>query len=201
MLKFPPERIVCLSSETVETIYRLCEEKRIVGVTGYASRPKRVRKEKSRVSSFKSMKVKEILDLRPDIIFTFSDVQANLSRDLMLAGLNVFCFNQRSVAGILSMITMIGAILDCTEKAKDLTNELVAKIKKYKSKKPALIPKVYFEEWDEPLISAIRWVSEIVEIAGGTDVFSEKSVLPRAESRYVFSSEVVNKNPDIILAS
>ena len=201
MLKYPPERIICLSTETVETIYLLGEEKRIVGVTGFAVRPIRVRKEKPRVSSFVSANVGEILDLKPDIIFTFSDVQAELSRDLVLAGLNVFCFNQRSVSGILSMITMIGAILNCKEKAEDLTNEIKEKIQKYRSKKLIRSPTVYFEEWDEPMISGIRWVSEIIEIAGGIDVFANKSVLHKAENRYVGVNEVIKENPDIIIVS
>ena len=130
MLKCPPERIICLSNETVETIYLLGEEKRIVGVTGFAVRPMRVRREKPRISSFKSANIAEILDLKPDIIFTFSDVQADLSSELIRAGLNVFCFNQRSVEGILSMITMIGAMLNCREKAEDLTSKIKKKYSK-----------------------------------------------------------------------
>ena len=201
MLKCPPERIICLSNETVETIYLLGEEKRIVGVTGFAVRPMRVRREKPRISSFKSANIAEILDLKPDIIFTFSDVQAELSRDLIHAGLNVFCFNQRSVAGILSMITMIGAMLNCCKKAEGLTNEIKKNIHNCRSTKPMQSPKVYFEEWDEPLISGIRWVSEIIEIAGGKDIFSKKSLLYKAENRCIGLNEVIRENPDIIIAS
>ena len=201
MLKYPPERIICLGNETVETIYLLGEEKRIVGVTGFAVRPVQARKEKPRVSSFKSANIKEILDLEPDIVFTFSDVQAELSRNLILAGLNVFCFNQRSVSGILSMITMMGAILNCKEKAEDLKNGIEEKIQKYRSKKLMRSPTVYFEEWDEPMISGIRWVSEIIEIAGGKDVFANKSLLHKAKNRYVGVNEVIKENPDIIIAS
>ena len=120
MQKFPPERIVCLSDETVEIIYLLGEEKRIVGVTGFAVRPYKVRKEKPRMSSFTEAQTDEILKLNPDLVLTFSYVQADLSRSLVLAGLNVFCFNQRSVVEIFSMIAMIGAILNCTEKASKL---------------------------------------------------------------------------------
>lgn len=201
MQKFPPERIVCLSAETIETIYLLGEEKRIVGVTGYASRPKIVRIEKARVSSFTEARTKEILRLNPDLVFTFSDVQADLSRDLVSAGLNVFCFNQRSVAGILSMISMIGAILNCTEKADNLKGEFIKNITFCKENKPSYQPKVYFEEWNEPMIAGIGWVSEIIAIAGGIDVFAAKAGYPKSEDRTVFLDEVIQENPDIILAS
>ena len=201
MFKYPPERIICLSNETVETIYLLGEEKRIVGVTGFAVRPRQVRREKPRVSSFKSANMGEILDLKPDLVFTFSDVQAELSRDLIHAGLNVFCFNQRSVAGILSMINMIGAMLNCCQKAQDLTNEIEKNIQTYQSAKPMHRPKVYFEEWDKPMISGIHWVSEIIEIAGGKDIFKKKSKLYKAEKRYIHLNEVIRANPDIIMVS
>ncbi len=201
MLNFPPERIICLSNETVETIYLLGEEKRIVGVTGFASRPTRVRKEKLRVSAFASANVTEILDLKPDLIFTFSDVQADLSRELVLAGLNVFCFNQRSIAGILSMINMIGAILNRKKRAEAISNEIVKKIQKYKLERQIVRPRIYFEEWDDPLIVGIRWVSEIIEIAGGVDIFSERSKFHQSKSRYVRSREVIEANPDIIMVS
>ena len=193
MQKFPPERIVCLSAETIETIYLLGEEKRIVGVTGYASRPKIVRIEKARVSSFTGARTNEILRLNPDLVFTFSDVQADLSRDLVSAGLNVFCFNQRSVAGILSMISMIGAILNCTEKADNLKGEFIKNITFCKENKPSYQPKVYFEEWNEPMIAGIGWVSEIIAIAGGIDVFAAKAGYPKSEDRTVFLDEVIQE--------
>ena len=201
MRKFPPERIVCLSDETVETIYLLGEEKRIVGVTGFASRPKKVRIEKTRVSSFTEAQTSEILRLEPDLVFTFSDVQADLSRDLVLAGLNVFCFNQRSVAGIFSMISMIGAILNCTQKASNLQDEFIKRITFCKENKLNYQPKVYFEEWNEPMITGIGWVSEIISIAGGIDVFADKATHPKSGDRTVFLDEVIEENPDIILAS
>ena len=201
MQKFPPERIVCLSDETVETIYLLGEEKRIVGVTGFASRPKNVRMEKARVSSFTEARTDEILKLNPDLVFTFSDVQADLSRDLILAGLNVFCFNQRSVAGIFSMISMIGAILNCTDKAKNLQDEFMKKITFCKENKLNYQPKVYFEEWNEPMIAGIGWVSEIIAVAGGIDVFADKASYPKSKDRTVCLDKVIEKNPDIILAS
>jgi len=201
MQKFPPERIVCLSAETIETIYLLGEEKRIVGVTGFASRPKIVRTEKARVSSFTEARTNEILRLNPDLVFTFSDVQADLSRDLVSAGLNVFCFNQRSVAGILSMISMIGAILNCREKADKLKGEFIKKINFCKENKLSYQPKIYFEEWNEPMIAGIGWVSEIISIAGGIDVFAAKAAYPKSSDRTVFLDEVIQENPDIILAS
>jgi|TARA_B100001094_G_C18044421_1_gene726648 iron complex transport system substrate-binding protein len=201
MQKFPPERIVCLSGETIETIYLLGEEKRIVGVTGFASRPKIVRIEKARVSSFTEARTNEILRLNPDLVFTFSDVQADLSRDLILAGLNVFCFNQRSVTGIFSMISMIGAILNCTDKAINLQAEFMKKITFCKENKLNYQPKVYFEEWNEPMIAGIGWVSEIISIAGGIDIFADKASHPKSKDRTVFLDEVIEENPDIILAS
>ena len=201
MQKFSPERLVCLSAETIETIYLLGEEKRIVGVTGFASRPKRVRIEKARLSSFTEARTTDILSLKPDLVFTFSDVQADLSRDLVLAGLNVFCFNQRSVAGIFSMIGMIGALLNRTEKALNLQDEFVRRITFCKENKLSHKPKIYFEEWDEPMITGIGWVSEIISIAGGTDVFAEKATYPKSIDRTVCSDEVIEENPDIILAS
>ena len=201
MQKFPPERIVCLSDETVEIIYLLGEEKRIVGVTGFAVRPYKVRKEKPRVSSFTEAQTDEILKLNPDLVLTFSYVQADLSRSLVLAGLNVFCFNQRSVVEIFSMIAMIGAILNCTEKASKLQKKLFKRITYCKENKFDFQPKVYFEEWNEPMIAGIGWVSEIVSIAGGIDIFAEKAVHPHCRDRTVFSDEVIQANPDIILAS
>ena len=201
MQKFPPEKIVCLSDETIETIYLLGEQKRIVGVTGFATRPKNVRLEKARVSSFTKAQTNEILRLNPDLVFTFSDVQADLSRDLVLAGLNAFCFNQRSVAGIFTMISMIGAMLNCTEKAKNLQDEFMKKITFCKEKKLNYEPKVYFEEWNEPMITEICWVSEIISIAGGFDVFAEKATCLKPKDHTVFLDEVIEKNPDIILVS
>lgn len=201
MFKFPPERIVCLSEETIETIYLLGEEKRIVGVTGFATRPLNVRKDKPRISTFVSAEIDKILQLKPDLVLAFSDVQAELSGKLILEGLNVFCFNQRDVSGILAMIKTIGALLDCPLKASKLTLSMSTRILELKTRKLKFRPKVYFEEWNTPLISGIRWVSEIIEISGGRDIFSKKSNEAKSKNRIVLSSEVIKKNPDIIVAS
>ena len=201
MFNFPPNKIVCLSEETVETIYLLGEEKRIVGVTGFAVRPERVRKEKPRISSFISAKVEKILELNPDLIFTFSDIQADISRELISKGLNVFCFNHRDINGIFSMIKVIGAILDCNNKSNLLCKNLLSVIEETKSKCPKIRPKIYFEEWNDPFISGIKWVSELIEIAGGTDVFSNKGSNSLAVNRIISSEDIIKANPDIIIAS
>ena len=201
MFNFPPNKIVCLSEETVETIYLLGEEKRIVGVTGFAVRPERVRKEKPRISSFISAKIDKIVELKPDLIFTFSDIQADISKQLISKGLNVFCFNHRDTNGILSMIKVIGAILDCNEKSINLYNKLSNIIKETRNKSPKIRPKIYFEEWNDPLISGIQWVSELIDIAGGIDVFLKKSSNSLAVNRIISSEDVIAANPDIIIAS
>ncbi len=201
MLNFPPQNIVCLTEETVETLYLLGEEKRIVGVTGYAVRPRNVRKEKPRVGSFVSANIKKIKDLKPDLILTFSDVQANLTKQLILEGFNVICFNQQSISEILSMIKYLGSLVGKVEDSFDLVNEILQKINTIKKNTHRIKPKIYFEEWDEPYISATRWVSEIIEISGGVDIFAKKSRSQKALKRAVSSQDVINKNPDIIFAS
>ena len=201
MLNFPPQRIICLTEETVETLYLLGEEKRIIGVTGYAVRPKRVRLEKQRVGSFVSGNIKKIKELKPELILTFSDVQANLTKQLILEGFNVICFNQQSISEIFSMIKYLGSIVGNIKEAINLVKKIEKQINLIKKKSDKFKPKVYFEEWDDPYISATRWVSEIIEITGGVDIFSEKSKNHKALERSVFSNEVISKNPDIILAS
>ena len=203
MLKFPIERIVCLTEETVETIYLLKEEKKIVGVTGYAVRPKIVRNEKMRVGSFTSARIDKIIDLKPDIVLTFSDVQAELSKKLISEGLNVFCFNQRNVSEILSMIKILGQLLNCSKKSNYLVEKLEHNLIRIKSKsiKNRYKPKIYFEEWDDPLITGIRWVSELIEIAGGEDIFKIKSKNCKSKNRIVTFEEVIKKDPDIIISS
>ena len=174
---FPPERIVCLTEETVETLYLLGEDRRIVGVSGYAVRPPQVRKEKPRVSAFVSADVPKILALEPDLVLTFSDLQADIVADLVRAGIAVHAFNQRDLAGIFAMIRTLGALVDTREKAEALAVSLQAKLDttRAESARIAHKPRIYFEEWDEPMISGIRWVSEIVDIAGGIDVFPDLS--------------------------
>jgi iron complex transport system substrate-binding protein len=196
-----PERIVCLTEETTETLYLLGEERRIVGISGYTVRPPRARHEKPRVSAFLSAKNEKILALRPDLVLGFSDLQADISRDLVKAGLNVVIFNQRSVEEILSMIQMLASMVGVPKKGEELVASLESNLQEIRRAAPKKKPKVYFEEWDEPMISGIRWVSELVEIAGGEDIFSELSASQAASGRIHDGSKVVERRPDIILGS
>src|SRR5512145_2655916 len=172
-----PERIVCLTEESTETLYLLEEERRIVGISGYTVRPPRARREKPRVSSFLSAKTDKILELKPDLVIGFSDLQADIARDLAKAGLNVLLFNQRSVDEILSMILALSSLIGKADKGAALVRGLEDGLDRIREQARAFPrrPRVYFEEWDEPMISAIRWVSELIEIAGGEDVFSDRS--------------------------
>ena len=182
-----PERIVCLTEESTETLYLLGEERRIVGISGYTVRPPRARKEKPRVSAFLSAKNEKILELKPDLVIGFSDLQADIARDLTKAGLNVLIFNQRSVDEILSMILTLAALIGAADKGRALVQRLELGLNEVREKAKAFPrrPRVYFEEWDEPMISGIRWVSELVEIAGGVDVFSAQSHSQGATGRII----------------
>ncbi|MEM9422726.1 MAG: cobalamin-binding protein [Pseudomonadota bacterium] len=202
MRVFPPERIVCLTEETVETLYLLGEADRIVGVSGYAVRPKRVRKEKPRISAFTSADIPKILALKPDLVLTFSDLQADIAAELIREGVMVTAYNQRSVAGILSMIRHLGATVGKKEHAAQLADQYetrLADIRLRTEEGPR--PSVYFEEWDKPMISGIKWVSELIEIAGGKDVFPKLANEAAANNRFVASDDVIEAAPDIILAS
>lgn len=202
MRRFPPERIVCLTEETVETLYLLGADARIVGVSGYAVRPARVRREKPRVSAFISADVPKILALEPDLVLTFSDLQAEIAAALLKAGVTVFGFNQRDVAGILAMIRTLGALVGAGDKADRLAAEYEARLARIADAAAArATPKVYFEEWDEPMISGIGWVSELIGIAGGRDVFAELAGEKAATGRIVSSDRVIAAAPDVILAS
>lgn len=200
---FPPRRIVCLTEETVETLYLLGEEERIVGVSGYAVRPARVRKEKPRVSAFISADVPKILALEPDLILTFSDLQADIVASLIRAGIAVHAFNQRDIAGIFAMIRTLGALVDANEKAATLARSLDKRLEQAKSRSAKLKkrPRVYFEEWDDPMISGIGWVSELVEIAGGIDVFAPLSSRKSARERIVSPQQVIDAAPDVVIGS
>jgi iron complex transport system substrate-binding protein len=202
-LVFPPERIVCLTEETVETLYLLGEERRVVGVSGYAVRPARVRKEKPRVSAFISADVPKILALEPDLVLTFSDLQADIASDLIRANVAVHAFNQRDVAGILGMIRTLGALIGETAKADALAASLAARLDIVRAHGAALPrnPRVYFEEWDEPMISGIGWVSELIGIAGGIDVFADVSARKSAKDRIVSAELVIAARPDIVVGS
>src|SRR5215510_7335967 len=167
-----PERIVCLTEETTETLYLLGEKHRVVGISGYTVRPPRARRQKPRVSAFLSARIDKVLELKPDLVLGFSDLQADIARDLAKAGLNVMIFNQRSVGEILSMIQMLASLVGVPEKGSALVERLENGLQEVRAAAKAFArrPKVYFEEWDEPMISGIRWVSELVEIAVGEDV-------------------------------
>ena len=201
-MHFPPRRIVCLTEETVETLYLLGEQDRIVGVSGYAVRPPQVRREKPRVSAFISADVPKILALDPDLVLGFSDLQAEIAAEIVRAGVAVHVFNQRDVAGILAMIRMLGAIVGASERAERLAagyEQRLAAIAAAPRGGPR--PKVYFEEWDDPLISGIGWVSELIGIAGGNDIFPELGFQKAAKDRIVIAAAVIAAAPDVILAS
>ena len=196
-----PDRIVCLTEETVETLYLLGQEHRIVGVTGYAVRPKRVRQEKPRVGAFTSADIPKILALRPDLVLTFSDLQADIAADLIRQGIEVIAFNQRDVAGILRMIRMLGRLTDCTDRAEALAQSYETRIATLRAQAPDHRPRVYFEEWDDPMITGIGWVSDLIDIAGGTDCFAHLRHEQSAQNRIVMSQDVINAAPDVIVAS
>jgi iron complex transport system substrate-binding protein len=200
---FPADRIVCLTEETVETLYLLGEQDRIVGVSGYVVRPPEARRDKPRVSAFTSANIEKILALQPDLVLTFSDLQADIVADLIRRGLQVHAFNQRSIVGIFEMMRMVGAMVGVDAKAADLVDKLqtrVAEVRELSSKRLRR-PKVFFEEWDDPLISGIRWVSELVEIAGGIDIFPERARQGGAKDRIVSCEDVIAAAPDIIIGS
>ena len=202
MRRFPPERIICLTEETVETLYLLGEQDRIVGVSGYAVRPPEVRREKPRVSAFTSADLPKILRLAPDLVLAFSDLQAGIAADLARAGIAVHLFNQRDVAGILAMIRTLGALVGAGGRAEALARGYEARLAAIAAgARGQRRTRVYVEEWDEPLISGIGWVSELVGIAGGTDVFPEHAGQAAAKDRIVTPEAVVAAAPELILAS
>ena len=199
-----PERIVCLTEETTETLYLLGEERRIVGISGFTVRPARARREKPRVSAFTSAKLDRILELRPDLVIGFSDIQADIAHALIKSGIEVWISNHRSVEGILGYVRRLGAMVGAGERAESYALELEAHVEQVRRQAAALErrPRVYFEEWDEPLISGIRWVSELIGIAGGDDVFPERAACSLAKDRILGDAgEVIRRAPDLMLAS
>jgi iron complex transport system substrate-binding protein len=199
-----PERIVCLTEETTETLYLLGEDWRIVGISGFTVRPPRARKEKPRVSAFTSAKIDRIVELRPDLVLGFSDLQADIAASLVRAGIEVHVFNHRSVAEILRTIRIIGGMIGCEAKTEALVAQLTAGLDEVRAKAATLLrrPRVYFEEWDEPQISGIRWVSELIDIAGGEDCFPELAAESLGRNRIIADPlEVPRRSPDIILGS
>jgi len=199
-----PERIVCLTEETTETLYLLGEDRRIVGISGFTVRPARARREKPKVSAFTSAKIEKIVELRPDLVLGFSDLQADIAAELIRAGIEVHVFNHRSVGEILRMIATLGGMVGCGSKAEVLVAELEAGVERVRAAAARFPrrPRVYFEEWDVPQISGIRWVSELVGIAGGDDVFPELARESLGKNRIIGDPlEVPRRSPDIIFGS
>ena len=203
-----PHRIVCLTEETTEWLYLLGQESRIVGISGYTVRPRRAREEKPKVSACLSAKVDKILALRPDCVFGFSDLQADIAATLIRAGVQVTVFNQRSVDEILCMLYQVAGMVGCGDDGLSRIQTFQSGLDAIREQAAARLaagkrrPRVYFEEWDEPHISAIRWVSELVSIAGGDDVFPELAAQPMGKDRIIASGdEIVRRNPDIVIGS
>lgn len=199
-----PERIVCLTEETTETLYLLGEDWRIVGISGFTVRPPRARQEKPRVSAFTSAKIDRILALAPDLVLGFSDLQADIAAELVRRGVEVHVFNHRSVAEILRMIATLGGMIGREAASARLLQSLEANLARVRERAAALErrPRVYFEEWDDPQISGIRWVSELVEMAGGVDCFPELARQPLGKNRIIADTgEVPRRAPDLILGS
>ena len=200
---FPPERIVCLTEETVETLYLLGEEDRIVGVSGYAVRPAQVRREKPRIAAFITADVPKILALKPDLVLAFSDLQADIVADLIRANVAVHAFNQRDVGGILDMVRTVGSLVGLADKAEALARSLAERVNVVheRAMRQGVRPRIYFEEWDEPMISGIGWVSELIEAAGGVEVFPSLAAQKNAKDRIVTPAQVIAAKPDIIIGS
>jgi len=197
-----PRRIVCLTDETTETLYMLGEQDRIVGVSGFSTRPAEVRA-KPRISSFRDANVDAVVALKPDLVLSFSDVQAEITKQLVLQGLNVLNFNQRGVSGILEMITVLSRIVGKPDEGEAIIRtlrggleQIAASAEKFPHRRT-----VYFEEWHDPLISGIGWVDELIEIAGGTVIFPELRACGKAKDRVVDPLEVVRHNPEVVFAS
>lgn len=199
-----PQRIVCLTEEPTEVLYALGEDHRIIGISGFTVRPSRARKEKPKVSAFTSAKIDEIMALRPDFVVGFSDIQADIAQALIKRGIEVWISNHRSVEQILAYVRRLGAMVGAGEKAERYAQRLEAHIADVRQSASTLPrrPKVYFEEWDDPQISGIRWVSELVAIAGGDDIFPERAACSLAKDRILADgSEVVARMPDIVIGS
>lgn len=199
-----PQRIVCLTEETTEWLYLLGEEARIVGISGYTVRPRRAREEKPKVSAFLSAKIDKILELRPDCVFGFSDLQADIAAELIRNGIQVTVFNQRSVAEIFSMLYQVAAMVGQPQRGLELMENMRARLQAIAHAAQALPrrPRVFFEEWDVPHISAIRWVSELLGVAGGDDCFPELALQPLGKDRIIADgAEIIRRNPDIVIGS
>jgi iron complex transport system substrate-binding protein len=199
-----PQRIVCLTEETTEWLYLLGEERRIVGISGYTVRPRRAREEKPKVSAFLSARIEQILALQPDCVFGFSDLQADIATQLIRQGVQVTVFNQRSVAEIFSMMYQVAAMVGQAERGLALMGTVRDQLDAIQTTAAGLPrrPRVFFEEWYEPHISAIRWVSELIGLAGGDDCFPELATQSLGKNRIIADgAEIVRRNPDIIIGS
>ena len=199
-----PHRIVCLTEEPTEVLYALGQEDRIVGISGFTVRPSRARREKPKVSAFTSAKLDAITALRPDLVIGFSDIQADIAAALIRAGIEVWISNHRSVAGILAYVRRLGAMVGQGDAAERYARTLEAHLSRVEARAAALPrrPRVYFEEWDDPMITGIRWVAELVRIAGGDDVFPERAECALARDRILADpAEVVRRAPELILGS
>ena len=199
-----PRRIVCLTEEPTEVLYALGEQERIVGISGFTVRPAIARKEKPKVSAFTSAKIGEILNLQPDFVIGFSDIQAEIAAELIRHGVEVWISNHRSIEGILDYILRLGALVGAIDKANAYVDGLRRGLQAIEREAAALPtrPRVYFEEWDEPPITGIRWVAELIRIAGGDDIFPERAAEPLAKARILEDADdVIRRAPDIILGS
>ena len=203
-----PQRIVCLTEETTEWFYLLGEERRIVGISGFTMRPRRARQEKPKVSAFTSARIDQILALQPDLVLGFSDIQADIAAELIRAGVPVAVFNQRSVAQIFEVLAQVAALVGAQPPGHALLLQYRERLARMQQAVAAHLaagqrrPRVYFEEWDEPQISGIRWVSELIQIAGGDDCFAELGAQPLAKGRIIADPlEVVRRAPDLIIGS
>jgi len=202
--QFGPQRIVCLTEETTEWLYLLGQESKIVGISGYTVRPRRAREEKPKVSAFLSAKIDKILALKPDCVFGFSDLQADIAGLLIRSGIQVTVFNQRNVDEIFSMLYQVAAMVGEVNQGeirlkqfRENLNAIQTSASNFKRR-----PVIYFEEWDEPRISAIRWVSELITIAGGDDCFPELAIMPMGKDRIIADDQsIVSRAPDIIIGS
>ena len=198
-----PRRIVCLTEEPTEILYALGEQERIVGISAYTERPPEARRDKPVVSAFIDGSLKKIAALQPDLVIGFSDIQADLARKLIANNLNVLIFNQRSIQEILEVIVDVGRLVGRTEAATDLVGRYISGLEAAQDRAALRShrPRVYFEEWDDPMISAIEWVSELIDIAGGDDIFADRSRGKLAKERFVQPSEVLAASPEVMLAS
>ncbi len=198
-----PERIICMTEETTEILYSIGAGDKVVGISGYTVRPPEARRDKPKISTFLEADYERILELEPDLVLGFSDLQADISRELVKRGVPVYIFNQRSIGEILQTVRVVGALVGESERADSLADELAENVERHRARADTLPkhPRVFFEEWNDPLISGIRWCSELVEIAGGIDVCSETRTEQGAKGRIFDPAEVARRDPEAVIAS